>query len=142
MKNMKPKTPSLEVITRIVINRIAVWHYYETPTENGPEIFWRKVKGGPGFNLTPRLSTMKTPDQMVSIVTSRLTRLHQIPLFKNQDLVLLMEEPAYRWWISGETLNVIRKGTHKCKHAFFVNGICARCGESIRHHDTLENHRV
>jgi len=107
---MKQQIPTLEGITRIVINRIAVWHLFETHHDgHETEIFWRKVKGGPGFDITPRKSTMKNLDEMQSIITSRLNRRQQIPLFKNQDLILLMEEPAYRWWKSGETLNIVTK---------------------------------
>ena len=102
----EPKIPTLDDVTRIVINKTAIWHRFQFGTEYPT---WKKMKGGPGFNDMPRSATKKTPEQMLSLVKERLHRLGRFPVYKNEDLQVLVEKYSYRWWKSEGTLNIVRR---------------------------------
>jgi hypothetical protein len=116
------KMPNLKLVNRIVINRTAVWEYIvpEPLTEkeqeqfNDDSPFWKKVAGGLGFN--PDIvgkSGFKDEHQMTRLIHKRLIRKMRTLRFENQDLELFTEEHAYKWWISGKTLNLVRKDLQK-----------------------------
>jgi len=96
---MTPKLPKLESIDRIVINRVSVWE---------KETAWYKIKGGPGFQIESN-NHSKNPYQMKSFIYKKLSITRRTKVFENHDLLLFEEDAAYRWWISGNTLNIVRK---------------------------------
>jgi hypothetical protein len=95
-----PKLPEVNNVNRIVINGTAVWHEEHNS--------WHKTDGGPGFNRVNPCKS-RTNKSMIRFIHSILYRTHRVKLFKNQDLILYKEEYLYRWWISGDTLNLVSK---------------------------------
>lgn len=97
---IEPKIPSLEDVNRIVINRIAIWN------REGKSELWWKVAGGPGFHSAgiPALT-----NDMQALIEKRLLRLHLVQKFENQDVTIFEEKLTYRWWKSGDTLNIVRR---------------------------------
>ena len=104
----EPKIPTLDDVTRIVINRIAVWQIHSS----NETLFWAKIKGGqgfiPGLEFVPTKKT-KTPEHMLKLITRILHRLGRFPVYKNEDLQVLVEKYSYRWWKSEGTLNIVRR---------------------------------
>jgi hypothetical protein len=103
--------PSLKDVTRIVINRIAVWETDGTCDDENPEV-WRKIAGGPGFNIDEAAGTRratKTFGEMRAKITAILSRPQWVLLFSNRDVEIFREETAYRWWKSGTTLNIVQR---------------------------------
>jgi hypothetical protein len=96
----RPKLPKLENIDRIVINKISVWDL--TPGD------WHKTKGGPGFQIESH-NHSKNAQQMKSFIYKKLSITRRTKVFENRDLTLFEEDTAYRWWISGNSLNIVRK---------------------------------
>ncbi len=101
----KPKLPKLENIDRIVINKISVWDIDNVWCR---EPQWHKTKGGPGFHIESHNHT-KNAQQMKSFVYKKLSITRRTKVFENRDLTLFEEDTAYRWWISGNSLNIVRK---------------------------------
>ena len=120
MKNQK--MPNLNLVNRIVINRTAVWEFIIPPplTEEEEQVFnddspyWEKVAGGSGFNPGSKgASRFKVHHEMYLLIRNRLNRKMRTLRFQNRDLQLFTEEPAYKWWISGKTLNLVNKSLPK-----------------------------
>jgi len=110
----KPKLPSLRDVTTIVINRVAVWEYVTPPLPEEDEIagddYWQKIAGGPGFDANANLPChFRTYPEMRTKVNIILSRKHRVPLLSNRIVEIFREETAYRWWISGTTLNIVRR---------------------------------
>ena len=123
------RMPNLNLVNRIVINRTAVWEFIIPPplTEedeakgfNDDSPYWKKVAGGMGFKPDVSRSGFKDAHQMSRLVSKRLNRKMKTLVFENRDLQLFEEKTAYKWWISGKTLNIVRKDlpkpeTEKCQ---------------------------
>lgn len=119
---MEPrKMPSLKNISKIVINQIAVWQA-ETAcncTEAGrPSRFWRKVAGGAGFKFGQK-SGIKTYPQMLSHIIQRLSKIRTVRKYSDGTMELYEQIPDYRWWISGETLNICQKDEERDLTGYF-----------------------
>ena len=98
----KPLIPKLNNVNRIVINRVSVW-------EHDDEVgMWYKIAGGPGFILKSK-SHIKTPDQMKSLVVKKLSHTENYKVFENYNTVVFEDFVVYRYWISEETLNIVRR---------------------------------
>ncbi len=107
---MKPQFPSLKDVTRIVINRIAVWDLMESCEGE----HWRKIKGGPGFDPDRQSrGTCKLPSEMRGKINAILSRKERVHVFQNRNVTVFEEPTTYRWWRSGETLNIVRKDLKK-----------------------------
>jgi hypothetical protein len=111
----QPQIPSLKGIEKIVINRIAIWELGQTCED---EYCWRKIVGGPGFDPEHwGQSSCKNFSEMRYFINERLSRTRRILLLEHRTLRIFKEEFTYRWWISGTTLNIVRKDMKKVPHA-------------------------
>jgi hypothetical protein len=95
----KPRIPKLDNVTRIVINKISVWEM-DNPTR------WCKVSGGPGFITKSNINRDKTPEQMRSFVAKKLFLTCRKKVFENKNTTVFEDKSLYRYWISGNTLNI------------------------------------
>lgn len=105
----------LSGIKRIVINRTSVWvrkdveglrdgHYHQ---------LWWKVSGGPGDNGILTSGKKRSPDSMMAHVNRLLamgTIIEESRATKKGYLnVEVAQILAYRCWVHGDTLNIVRK---------------------------------
>jgi len=100
-------------VNRIVINRVSVWEK-DSRDECGYPLdkpFWKKIAGGPGFCASSK-SHEKTSDQMKSLITGKLVSTHNVKVFENYNTLVFEDKSAYRYWISGETLNIVMRDFH------------------------------
>ena len=109
-------------IRNIRINRIVLWEL-GTGCEGG--LIWRKTEGGEGFQQNHSPHTCKNPEEMQAHVNEILDRRVK-PLMQKKKRKILPEhiamliqcpypERAYKWWKSGDTLNITRKDLPKPK---------------------------
>ena len=106
---MRISTKHLEIsgIRRIVINRLIVWQQDQTCDERHP-VVWRKIAGGPGFNLDEaagRRKATKIPEEMKNLVDRLLQRQVVTGKWHGHEVV----NELYRVWIHGDTLNIVQR---------------------------------
>jgi len=109
-----PQIPALKGIEKIVIDKIAIWELGKTCED---EYCWRKIAGGPGFDPEHwGRGCCKNYSEIRYLITERLSRTRRILLLEHKNLRVFEEEFTYRWWISGTTLNIVRKDMKKVPH--------------------------
>jgi hypothetical protein len=104
----------LSGITRIVINRRAVWvrERVDDPNPYYVSYQWRKTSGGPGVKAFSE-NHIRSPASMMAHVNrllamGTLIETRQITK-KGEILGTIQQSLAYRYWRHDETLNVVRK---------------------------------
>jgi len=105
----------LSGIKRIVINRTSVWEREEVSDPNPYHISynWRKTSGGPGMSILITDGHLKTPFAMMAHVNRLLSMgviVQETRATKKGSLnVAIAQKLAYRCWVHGDTLNIVRK---------------------------------
>lgn len=99
----------LSGIKRIVINRISVWERKGDPGEH----IWWKISGGPGLSEVLTTARTKNPAAMMAHVNKLLsmgTIIQTTQATKKGTIdVVVVQVLAYRCWVHGDTLNIVRK---------------------------------
>ncbi len=100
----------LSGIKRIVINRIACWERRDI--DGGYQIWW-KVAGGSGSSLLLSPAKRRTPYVMMAHVNRLLAMGMEGAVFhvtrKGDRVGIWKRSLAYRCWVHGDTLNIVRK---------------------------------
>ena len=101
-------------IKRIVINRTSVWEREEVPDTNPYHLSyrWRKSSGGPGVKAFSS-NHVKSPDAMMAHVNKLLSmgliQENILATKKGRFNTRIGQHLAYRSWVHGDTLNIVRK---------------------------------
>jgi hypothetical protein len=93
-------------ITQIVINRISVW--CRDTTCDG-ELYWMKLSGGKGYGERHKIASAH---DMMKHVNKLLAMISITEIVDNRYTIKKYVEtkaPVYRAWVSGNTLNIVRK---------------------------------
>jgi len=91
-------------ITQIVINRASAW---QRVTECNGELYWVKQPG----EKNPSVK-IKSPCEMMKYINKLLAEISVTKITDNNPFVKRhheIKEPTHRAWISGHTLNIVRK---------------------------------